>query len=215
MVPFALLGACAGPLNHESSVGDPEHGGYELGSINPDATRQFAQGGLYDGSPWDRPAGSITGIERDNWGQQDFTVPVDGTSHQPTYSVHPDYANELARERGLYPDTMTCLDLRGENTNGRQALEAVAAPFYSGLDMVLWIPRAFLAPPGSTVQSPGVAYERAPRLSETWVTTRPPATQPDVVEPAPTPEPTPVEPYPEPAHYETPPPAPAPAPGKP
>lgn len=211
VLPLALLGACAGPLNHESAVGDPDNGGFELATINPEMALARAQGvgGLYDGSPWDRPDGSIKGIERDNWREVDYTVPIDGTSHQPIYSVHPDYANALARERGLYPDTTTCLDLRGENTNNMQALEGIAAPFYSGLDIALWIPRAVLVPPGSTVQSPGRAYERSPRLHEAWQTTRP---APPVVEPGPTPAPTAQEPYPEPAHYEQPAPTPPPPP---
>jgi len=196
-VPLALLGACAGPLNHESSIGDPENGGVELGTINPDVPRPHAQGGLYDGSPWNRPAGSLTGIDRDNWAQQDFVVPIDGTSHQPTYSVHPDFANGLARERGLYPDTTTCLDLRGDNTHELQAFEAIAAPFYSGLDIALWIPRALLAPPGSTVQSPSTAYERSPRLTETWVAAVPPPPPSAVVpQEAPTPPDPVIEPRP-------------------
>lgn len=201
-MPVGLLGACAGPLNHESSVGDPAQGGYTLGSIEQDMSAPYLQRGLREGSPWAMQERSIQGIERGNWAEQDFNVPIDGTSHQPTYSVHPDYANALARERGLYPDAMTCLDLRGENTNKMQALEAVAAPFYSGLDIALWIPRALLVHPGSTVQSPANAYERSPRLAETWVTTRPPGEP--VVEAGPKPESTPVEPYPEPAHYEQP-----------
>jgi hypothetical protein len=219
VLPLAWLGACAGPLNHESSIGqpnDPEHG-VELGTINPDAPRPYADQGLYDESPWKRPAGSLTGIDRDNWSEQTFLVPVDGTSHQPTYSVHPDYANELARERGLYPDETTCLDLRSDHSNELQALEAVAAPVYSGLDIVLWIPRAVLVPPWSTVQSPGAAYERRPRLGESWVM-RPAPPPESAVQPGPTPPPANQEPYPEPAHYnapETTPPASAPTPPQP
>ncbi len=220
LVPLALLGACAGPLNHESSIGEPGDPtkGVELRTINPDAPRQYSDTGLYDGSPWSRQQQSLTGIDRDNWAQQDFLVPIDGTSHQPTYSVHQDFAHELPRERGLYPDATTALDLRGEETGELQALEALAAPFYCGLDMVLWIPRAILVPPGSTLQSPGAFHERTPRLNETWVLAVPPSQPPpsDVVpEPGPKPAPSEEEPYPEPVNYDekpAQPPTPAPTP---
>jgi hypothetical protein len=213
VVPLALLGACAGPLNHESSIGEPgdPQRGVELGSINPEAQRESTQGGLYDGSPWRHDgSGSLKGIDRDNWTEQAFLVPTDGTSHQPTYSVHPDYSNGLARERGLYPDQTTCLDLRSDTSHRDQALEAVAAPFYSGLDIVMWLPRAAMTPPWATVQSPGTAYERSPRLGETWVTqtwmTGPlPGTRDEDLPPTPAapapgmqPEPSPATPIPAP-----------------
>lgn len=143
----ATLAGCAN-LNQEPTIGDHA----VLRSLTPAPAHD-----------WSAPAEpSLTaGLSRDHWGATEFLVPLDGTAHQPTYilfGVDPGPPMS-ARDRGGYPSMATSLDIEGNA--GAEAFNLFAAPVLAGAEIGASPVHAILLPPWTTVQSPGVPYERA------------------------------------------------------
>lgn len=108
---------------------------------------------------------SVTGVDRSNWPEQEIVVWQDGVRHHPRFTTNqPRYANATARQRGAYPTAESALELGDDG--GAQFWEGFAGPFYGGMDVLLFIPRAIAyGGPGSIVASPDDTYARAPGAS--------------------------------------------------
>ncbi|MCA3005732.1 MAG: hypothetical protein LW650_05200 [Planctomycetaceae bacterium] len=166
-----MLAGCAGPLNHQPELGGTVTAdGLSGTAFNPDsvALESFSEGfrpGSGSLPPLDRTTGdqpSISSLERTNWPMVRFLVPVDGTQHQPTYASGPSYDRSTHRARGEFP-TVDTAAVAHPNDAGREAQiwEAMAWPFWAGLDVALLLPRMLYTAPGSTVRSPLVTPARS------------------------------------------------------
>ncbi|MBC7836085.1 MAG: hypothetical protein H7Y88_13445 [Phycisphaerales bacterium] len=152
-IPLALA-ACAGPLNHDTAIGDQ----IVLPALSP---------APIDPEPAEPSQPSLTSLSRDNWEPQMFAVPPNTIEHQPTYSSHARVADEMARQRGEYPTEDTAVLNSGDKSRWYQVGEAILEPFASALDIVMFIPRALVKHPWETESSPRDAYQRAPATTLT------------------------------------------------
>jgi hypothetical protein len=103
---------------------------------------------------------SLVGGSREGWAGDTIVVGNDGVRHQPTYTRDVPAYTKTHRSLGRYPTPETALDLGAPA--GMQAAEGLAGPFYAGGDVVLFLPRAFMAAPWSHVSSPTGPMERGP-----------------------------------------------------
>jgi hypothetical protein len=152
-----LLAGCSSPLNQGRLIG----GEVALDSVTPEVERGERE--------WQ--AISVVSLDRSNWAQMRFAVPLDAVEHQPTYTQQPYLLCETARQRGEYPSVATALDTSTTNTLDEQALEMVVAPLSGLFDIVMFAPRAIAGAvggdewgghPWEVVASPLAPYERAP-----------------------------------------------------
>jgi hypothetical protein len=102
---------------------------------------------------------SVTGIDRSNWARTDFSIPVDGTVHHPTYAKRVIVADRTARQRGQYPTASTALELWGGSAD-EQEWEALLNQLRSLGDLVLLPLNVILQRPWVRRMSPDIAYER-------------------------------------------------------
>lgn len=152
--PAVFLSAgCQGPRNDGLTIGRS----VEISTLAP-TERVSLPRTDYD----EHPTPSLRGVSRANWEPTAFTVPVDGVEHYAAFGVHPDFTDRTARQGGGHPTEQSALELSDEAGAGQQALEALAAPFYSGLDILMAVPRWVFHPPWTVMRSPRDAYERAP-----------------------------------------------------
>jgi hypothetical protein len=144
---------CAGSLNTSTRVG----GAVTLGTLAPpDAV-------LHPRESYPPPPGpSLRGISRANWSEQVFLVPVDGAEHYAASSVHPRCTDQNLRQGAGFPTEHSTLESTTPASAFQQTLEAIAEPFYCGLDIVMALPRAVFDPPWTVQRSPRRALERAP-----------------------------------------------------
>ena len=109
------------------------------------------------------PPSSVVAVTRDNWADTEFIVPIAWVEHRAVTGVHPRFTSPAVR--GVtYPTEATVLNGDLEERVAQQALEGIAAPVYSGLDLLMAIPRMFVAYPWEEMRSPREAYERAPQV---------------------------------------------------
>lgn len=127
-----------------------------IGGDEVPALRGHAQRGGTGATAADGP--SLVAGSRDHWENAPIVVPIDGTKHHPHYTpAQPNYSSST-RSRGAYPTAESSLTLGSDA--GLQAWEMIAAPFHGAADVVLFLPRAVLMPPGSVMSSPVDAMER-------------------------------------------------------
>ena len=168
----AAVGGCSS-LNDDLTLGNE----LVMSTLAPDSS-------LFD--PTTLPQGvttpsgpSVMGITRENWEPIVFLVPIDGTEHRAVTGFHSRFTSD-AWQRVTFPTEETVLQDPTREHLALQSLEAVTAPLNSGMDILMAIPRMFVAHPWTVQESPREAYERGPRR----VPLRPP-----VVENAPVVEP--------------------------
>lgn len=112
-----------------------------------------------DAAPITQATGpSLVGGGREHWDASELTVPIAETEHHPTYTaLEPSYGR-TPRSMGAHPTIQSAFDL-GDSSSA-PFWEGVAAPFHAASDVVLFIPRAIMTPPGTQVASPDTAWER-------------------------------------------------------
>lgn len=161
--------------------------------------------------PIENSSPSLLGNSRENWASMEFLVPVAGVEHKPLYmGDKPRRTDSTARQRGEYPTQASATEGSDGRSTVRQTYEALWAPLRATWDMVMFVPRMFVAPPWRTVSSPRDGYARGPhqtlkgngglRGSELGVTLMPlsgevpvgPASDPGPVSASPNTEPAPV-----------------------
>jgi hypothetical protein len=109
---------------------------------------------------------SIAGLSRDNWAPVAFSVPVSGVEHKPIYTDDkPQRTDSTARQRGEFPTQASAAQNSDDASLGDQAAEAALAPVRAGWDILWMVPKMIATPPGRTVSSPRVAYERSSHAS--------------------------------------------------
>ncbi|MBX3357749.1 MAG: hypothetical protein KF745_04905 [Phycisphaeraceae bacterium] len=150
------LGACVDNQNNDLTIGSaPDR--VTLPALETRANLASAQPPIDEAPP-----PSVVGVMRDNWQRVTFKVPIEYVSHQATSATNPTYTDENARQLGQYPTEASCVERPTSRSYGDEAWEGLAAPFYCGLDVVMALPRMFVAPPWTLQRSPGTAYERRP-----------------------------------------------------
>ena len=153
----ALLAGCQG-LNL-----DPQPGPH----VAMDTLRPTADFYERVDKPLVQSGASLAGLRRDNWTDTTFYVPVSGVEHQPIYTTDkPRRTDSTARQRGEYPTQASAAETAGSDSLGDQAVEGLLAPVRAGWDVAWMVPKMFVTPPGRTVSSPRVGYERAPHLND-------------------------------------------------
>jgi hypothetical protein len=179
LLPVAL-GACAGPLNNEHGIGNAGrpfgHSVYTPATLadatvppppeglEPTTNQQLAP--VYGAAgPVDARTAqpSLTSLDRSNWGATAIEVPNDFPAHQPRLAGN--YLNKESnpRAQGKYPTERTALGLGTDRHNDEQLLEAAAAPFVAGADILLFIPRAIVEMrPYQPTRTGGEGYARMP-----------------------------------------------------
>ena len=115
----------------------------------------YTPSGLHDDPP------SITSLDRSNWEQERFLVPVDGTAHQPTYATRFHFTDDTARQRGEYPTVDSVLE-ETDSFSTAELAEAGAAPFIAAFDVPAFFVRVFYAQPWDERYSPQESYQRTP-----------------------------------------------------
>lgn len=102
---------------------------------------------------------SVMSVDRSNWSPLHVELPHAGVEHHPNSTAFgPVYASDTRRSRGAYPTLASAVDVGSDG--GAQAAELFAAPFVGAADILLWIPRMFIDPPGTVMLSTGEVRER-------------------------------------------------------
>jgi hypothetical protein len=156
---LVLAGALAGcqGLNH-----NPQPGPH----VSLDTLRPTADFYERVDQPLVQSSGSLAGLSRDNWSATSFYVPVTGVEHKPTYTTElPRRTSSTPPQRGEYPTQLTAAQNPDDESTDQQALEALLGPLRAGWDVLWFVPKMIATPPDSTVSSPRVAYQRAPRTN--------------------------------------------------
>lgn len=145
---------CAGPLNQEVGIGNQ---GRSWGNsvYTPSTVTQAAipvpEEGFEPttdqlGSPVygargpmapDAAAPSLVAMDRENWVGTRIDVPNDMPAHQPRMATNFLFREGNPRVEGKYPDQRTAFGVATERHSDEQILEALAAPFVAGMDVVL------------------------------------------------------------------------------
>lgn len=94
--------------------------------------------------PSDGP--SLSGLSREDWGQQTVLVPVDGPGYRPLYATQRAWNLRTARQRQEPPTPASALEGRRFGF-WRQTGESFAAAGYGLADFVLIVPRMVATPP--------------------------------------------------------------------
>lgn len=140
------LGACAGPLNTESSVGRVwtpasiersqmiEVTGESAPTVDQHDSPVYAADGVLN--PRDARA-SLTGVSREDWAPTPLPVPNDQPAHQPIFTRSWFDTTAQIRSRGTYPTPQSALDTGSKRQNEAQMREAVMAPLAAGADVAL------------------------------------------------------------------------------
>jgi hypothetical protein len=146
-------------------------GNVELDTLNPTKADAYRERNPYQG-----PTPSVVSIDRSNWQETRFVVPVSGVNHHPHYTDEkPRFARQTARARGEYPTQATVLEMGNHkftDQGGSLALEGVAAPIRAMWDILKFPVVATRRGnrPFSVVQSPiaSDAYARGPAHRSQW-----------------------------------------------
>lgn len=149
------LGACA-PLNRDMGVGERVH----LEAIEPDkAERAFPP--VSPKAPDERSLARNT-LDRSMWKARTVLIPIDGTTHRPTYATGPHYTSGTARQRGEFPSVDTVLEGDTRASRWDEVFEGLAWPFWAGADVALMPARMIAQPPWTLTESPAGPRARAP-----------------------------------------------------
>ena len=151
LVPAALAFAASGcgtnSYNRENSLGNV----VELESITSGVPRGSA---LPTPDRPDAPSVRAGTLSRDNWAPQSVFVPLDGTTHRPTYSVRPSFDKSNARKRGDFPTVESSLVTSTQGSATAQAIEGLKVPFRSAAELVMMPVHMFQQGPFTTVSTP-------------------------------------------------------------
>lgn len=154
IVVAAVVGGCSKGVNLDSQPGPH----VKLDTLRPTAD-------FYErvDKPLVQSGSSLAGLSRENWAQTTFYVPISGTEHKPTYTTDkPHRTDSTARQRGEFPTQLSAAQNSDYDSSGEQAIEGLLAPLRAGWDIVWMVPKMVATPPGRTVSSPRVEYERGP-----------------------------------------------------
>ncbi|MGD9689199.1 MAG: hypothetical protein AB7K52_00380 [Phycisphaerales bacterium] len=153
---LAAGGSGCEKLNRGPAISDE----YSLEAIAPARNaRSFARLEAGESDPPSLAAGTL---DRSAWTIRRVVVPAGVTQNRPTYATGPTYAQSTARQRGEYPTIDSALDLGTHESAWSEVYEALAWPFWAGLDVALMPARMIAQPPWETVNSPDWPHERAP-----------------------------------------------------
>lgn len=151
---LALQGC--GDLNADMSLTE----GLTLEAISPERTPPAYPPISRSGS--DAPSLKSGTLDRSHWAIRRVVAPVSGVEHRPIYATGPTYADETPRQAGQFPTIYSALELGTAEWAWNEAFEAMAWPFWAGLDIALMPARAVMQPPWAVVESPLAPYQRAP-----------------------------------------------------
>ncbi len=157
---LAGLCGCASP-NDDLSIGGrvyiealaPEHAPKPFGKPLTDAG--------------DAPSLRAGTLDRGHWAVRAVLVPIDGTTHQPTYATGPAYTSGTARQRGEFPTIESALDLGTRESQWSEVFEGLAWPFWAGADVALMPVRMAMQPPWEDAVSPPGPRGRGPEGTQT------------------------------------------------
>jgi len=125
----AVVALCAGGCMAPSETSPRIGGEVALEAIEP----------LAEPEPPLTKEPSLTSIDRSEWEEVVFLVPVDNRYLFPGASLRPDYTDALVRQREEFPTAESVVALNGPAFP--QQLESVAAPIWAAWDFVS-LPRA-------------------------------------------------------------------------
>ena len=150
-----LVTGCAGRLNDRPVL----DGSVAIPSVTPPLPPVAEN----PAERWSGPGPATTSLDRADWQQQTFMVPVDGTTHGPVYATRTELrGTDVERRGGLYPTPQSALDLAGDQPE-RVILDTFRAYADSFFDLAMFFPRTLaLEPLWSEHQSPRVRYQRRP-----------------------------------------------------
>jgi len=140
---LAMSTGCTSTGNDRTFIGDERHGA---------TVKLSALHGAEALTPATGP--SLTTVDRRDWEQKTFHVPVDGTFHGPHLtSLYPAFNGTLARRNGLHPtaDSATL-----DEPRTAPASEFAASTLAAATNVVMLVPRA-LAP---SLRPEDVSYQR-------------------------------------------------------
>jgi hypothetical protein len=160
VIGLALVAALGLPacrdLNSDLALSE----GVTLEALSPDRTTPAYP--LISRVVTDGPSLQPSTMDRSHWTTRRIVVPVSGVEHRPIYATGPTYADETPRQAGQFPTIYSALDLGTTESAWNEGFEAMAWPFWAGLDIALMPARAAVQPPWTTVESPLTRYQRAP-----------------------------------------------------
>lgn len=154
----AGLGGCSPspPVNRDPSIGERVW----LEAIQPEKVTPPLPP-LAPGEA-DKPSLAAGSLDRSHWKVRAVVMPVDGTSHRPTYATGPAYTHSTARQRGEFPTIETALELGDRESRWSEVFEGLAWPFWAGADVALAPARMIAQPPWELTESPAGPRARAP-----------------------------------------------------
>lgn len=132
---------------------------YRPPTLDPDFGRPQTEPAAGASGP---PAPTTLTIDRGNWEITRIEVPNDRAAHQPIYTRSLLANDEVARNRGTYPTAMSASQHSHRTSSDAQILEAAMAPAAAAADIVLFLPRAIINPPWTTVSGGFEPYRRVP-----------------------------------------------------
>ena len=145
---LAVLCGCGTPsYNRENTIGDL----VELESITQGVPRGLAA--PIPERP-DKPSLRPGTLDRNHWSQRLVIVPIDGTTHRPTYATRVDEADLIPRQRGEFPTPASVIDTSIRSNATQQAFEGLVAPFHSAVDLAMIPVRMIDRGPFTKVTSP-------------------------------------------------------------
>jgi hypothetical protein len=163
LVASGLVCGCVNQsLNHDLAMVDSPSG--ERVMLDTFQASPMVQSGASDA-----PAEAVTvepslnGMSREHWQETRVLVPTAGATHWALYKRDMDVSTSNPRGRGEFPTAETCLRTFDTADTKAELHHAVLSPFAAGADIVLFIPRAIVAPPWRPVLDRPTAYARSPR----------------------------------------------------
>jgi len=155
----AALNACSPGLNNSTTLGSGPNA-VALNTLSPDDPSLPQP--IHTGE--DRP--SVFGTDRSHWQPIAFYAPNVDIQHFGQFSTSPNRNTSDHRAVGDFPTAHTALDATDTKEQRRAlALEALLAPVYAGLDVILAPLRFFVDHPNEAHTSPDTTYQRVPRTS--------------------------------------------------
>lgn len=153
------LNACAPGLNNSTTLGTGDHA-FAISTIDPESDLLLQPIHTAD----DRP--SVSGADRSHWKPIVFNAPNSDVQHFGQFSTSPNRNTADHRAMGEFPNAHTALNSTDTEEQRRTlAFEALLAPVYAGLDVILAPVRFFVDHPSEVRTSPDTTYQRVPRSS--------------------------------------------------
>jgi hypothetical protein len=163
LIASGLVGGCVNQsLNHDLAMVDSPSG--ERVMLDTFQASPMVQSGAADAPAEAETVGSsLNGLSRDHWQETRVLVPTSGATHWALYKRDLDVSTSSPRGRGEFPTADTCLRTFDAGDTRAEFRHAVFSPFAAATDIVLFIPRAIVAPPWRQVLDRPTAYARSPR----------------------------------------------------